>query len=150
MSNLQKLCNSLYEWAKCNGMVIHPDQTLINKLEMVQRKSARWIVNKWKYDQSPTEILNSLKLKPLEKRREMNCLKMLHNIINGRKFISTNILPQKQRCSTLRFKPTFARLMCFENSFFPHTTKLWNSLPAAVVDVKSFNGFKTSLENYYA
>ena len=36
MSNLQKLCNSLYKWAKRNGMVIHPGKT---KTMLLSRKN---------------------------------------------------------------------------------------------------------------
>ena len=41
-------------------------QSLINSLEMVQRKAVRWIENKWKHEFSPTRMLKSLKLRTLE------------------------------------------------------------------------------------
>ena len=48
------------------------NQSLIDKAEMVQRKSVRWIENKWQHDSSPTMMMRALNLKPLESRRNIS------------------------------------------------------------------------------
>lgn len=76
--------------------------SLINKIEMVQRKSVRWICNDWRYETSPTSLRRSLHLDTLEGRRSRTKLKMLFDIMSNSKQVKPDIRPTRQRCSTIR------------------------------------------------
>ena len=106
----------------------HNNASLSTKIEMVQRKACRWIENKWEYHHSPTPMLKCLNLDPLELRRELSCFKMLFDITNGFKYMDKALLPIRQRTLNVKYKLIHAKLKVYENSFFPYTIRLWNSL----------------------
>ena len=72
--------------------------TLISKLEMVQRKSIRWICCNWKNVVIVTKLRHSLGMKALETRRSVAQLKIFHDLIDNRKQVCEDILPVRQRC----------------------------------------------------
>ena len=123
----------------------HNTTSLIHKLEMVQRKACRWIESKWEYHHSPTVMLKSLKLDPLESRRDLSCLKMLFDIINGFKYMKDTQIPVRQRTANTRYKLVHARLKVYEISFFPYTIQLWNSLPNNVINTLDRESFQKLL-----
>eukprot|EP00111_Clytia_hemisphaerica_P008772 TCONS_00025656-protein len=53
------------------------NQSLTQKIEMIQRKSIRWICREWSSEVSPNDLRKSLKLETLETRRSKSKLKML-------------------------------------------------------------------------
>ena len=52
----------------------------INKLEMVQRRAARYVHRDWRRHSSPTEMMNQLKWHTLKHRRHTARLTMMYNI----------------------------------------------------------------------
>ena len=126
-------------------------QSLIDNLEMVQRKAARWIENKWQYVFSPTRMIRLLKLKSLETRRQIACLKLLFDINNNFKFVEDKIKPARQRCVNISYKRQHAqrqhaRVKVYENSYFPFTIDLWNKLPSKISNELDRNKFIAKLE----
>ena len=58
-------------------------KTGIDKLERVQRRAARWVSNDYLYQSSVTTMLNSLKWRPLQGRRDDARLVLFYKIVHG-------------------------------------------------------------------
>ena len=122
---------------------------LVMKVESVQRKSLRWIFSSWKRDTSPTSMRQSLKLKTLEQRRETAKLKIFHELTHNIKHVTPDILPTRQRCANIKYKPILGRIKTYATSFFSDVVSKWNSLPFKVSNIEDFTKFKTELEKLY-
>ena len=61
----------------------------IDKLEMVQRRGARFVKQEYNYTASVTELLNQLKWPELKQRRRDISLTLMFKIIKGKPFSST-------------------------------------------------------------
>ena len=119
----------------------------INKLEMVQRKAARFIYNDWRYTSSPTTMLHNLSLPTLQQRRTEAKVKYIHKILHGNlEFLSS--LVTCARTSNIRITPIHARVLPYNNSFVPSAARLWNNLPTHIVNEIDFNKFSTSISNH--
>ena len=115
---------------------------------MVQRRAARWTLNRHYYTSSVKGMLEDLQWRTLEQRRTDCRLVLLFQIIHGLVQIpptsylqpSLNTTSRKnhnymyQRCST--------RTNYFKYSFFPYTTVVWNNLPYQLVNSPSVLSFK--------
>ena len=124
-------------------------QSLVDSLEMIQRKAVRWIENKWKHEFSPTRMLKSLNLRTLEMRRQIASLKLMFDIYYNLKFVDNDTKPDRQRCSNIKFKKQHARLKVFEGSYFPFTINLWNSLPPKISNIQKRENFVLKLEEHF-
>ena len=129
----------------CTVWCPHSNASLTNKLEMVQRKTARWILNKWHHTNSPTQMLKELDLPTLQSRREVSCVKMLFEIMYGFKYVDNSMIPKRQRCLNTKFVPVHAKLQSYERSFIPATIKLWNQLPPGVANESDRKPFLNKL-----
>lgn len=121
--------------------------TNITKLEMVQRKAARFIKNDWRYTSSPTEMLRNLKLNTLQHRRNENKVRFMHKVLHNDVHSLSDIV-SRARNSDIRLIPINARIQSYEFSYVPSTIKLWNNLPANIANLCDFNGFCNSLCSY--
>ena len=129
---------------------------LKNKIEKVQRRSARWVCNKYRYGPNttgPTEMLKTLDWPLLETRRKIARLCLLYKMANDLVLMSYRslLLPYPY---TTKSMPAHAyvpldkmpRKVYFSSSFFPHTIAEWNSLPAELIATSpSLESFKTSV-----
>ena len=114
-------------WTKTNGR---------EKVEMIQHKAARWVLNKdgpaHRRD-SVTAMLDQLKWRSLEQRRVDIRLTMLWKIINGKVHItSQSLVPTTgilHSAHPHRFVPISKHNADQYNSFFPRTIRQWNRLP---------------------
>ena len=120
--------------------------TLISRLEMVQRKSIRWICSDWRRVTSVTSLRESLGMKTLETRRTIAQLKMFYDLIHFNKHVQKDILPKRQRCSDMKFKPLYGRIQSHSQSFFPHMVEIWNSLPKNIINLKDKVAFNKEIE----
>ena len=59
-------------------------------------------------------------------------------------------IPVRQRATNTRYKPVHARLKVYENSFFPHTIQLWNSLPNNVINTLDRESFLKLLYKHFS
>ena len=104
----------------------------IYKLEMVQRRAARFVMNNYNRTASVTEMLNSLQWQTLEKRRNNLRASLMYKIIND--MVDINVHQQFRPSNTTtrghhqRFLQLPTRVDAYMNSFFPFTIKLWNQL----------------------
>ena len=126
----------------------HKDQ--IRKIEMVQRRAARYTTNRFRNTSSVSSMLDHLQWESLESRRSKIQLtlffKVIHNLID---------IPADQYLtpSTSRTRATHSKRYrrfspstdSFKYSFFPRIVPLWNSLPAVIAEAPSLVSFKEGL-----
>ena len=127
-------------------------QTLINQIEMVQRRAARFCLNDYTLREAGcvSEILNQLHLQQLITRRTNRRLTILHKAIYGHLSLPVNNLLQPvQRLSrhlnNKAFSPIHASKNCYKYSYFPGTIGDGNSLPDAIVNIPKPQHFKQAL-----
>ena len=127
--------------------------TLIDKIEAVQRRSVRFILNDYSRTSSITSMMESLNLPLLESRRTCNRAIMMFKILNNLVDISIdptvlvpNTLPT--RGHNQRFRQLPVRTNSFGKSFFPDSIKIWNQLPTPIVNCNDLETFKLQLYNF--
>ena len=101
--------------------------------------------------QSISHILCELNWPTLAKRREylkiIILYKIIHNLVHTQldlPFTYSNQI-NYTRGHLLKIQQPAARVDSYLNSFFPSTIKLWNSLPANIIDSCKLNDFKCKL-----
>ena len=110
----------------------HKDQ--VHKVEMVQRRAARFTTNKYTNTSSVSSMLDHLQWESLESRRNKIQLTLLYKVVNDLVDIPSSVYltpsTAKTRSShTKKFRQFSPSTDCFKFSFFPRTVPLWNSLP---------------------
>ena len=123
-------------------------QCHIDKIEMVQRKAARFVTNT--YSREPgtvTNILQSLGWPTLETRRKGARLILLYKILHGE--AAVNIPEYVRRSATQtrqHHKDRFSRLStstdAYKYSFVPRTITDWNQLPETAIQAPSTEAFR--------
>ncbi|XP_071944868.1 uncharacterized protein [Antedon mediterranea] len=111
----------------------------IKKVEAFQRRAARFITNNYSRESSVSAILNEINLQPLQRRRQVNRLMMLHKIVPKKidlkleDHIEYSKRPNSARCTRnnnpLTIKVPMAKTNRFQSSFFHNTVRDWNALP---------------------
>ncbi len=129
--------------------------TYIKKVEMVQRRAARYTLHRYHYTSSVGEMLQQLGWQTLQQRREQQSLCMMYKIHYG--LVAFNkaqyLIPAQQTRRTthgLAYQIPHSRTDYHLNSFFPRTIRLWNSLPGYVVITPTYDTFRNQLASYYA
>lgn len=119
----------------------------INKLEMVQRRAARFTLNRYSRQESVSAMLADLNWPCLESLRKSNRLLMLYKILNGHVAIdadefvtfSTTSTRRKHRFKLNVLSPS---LNSYKYSFFPRTIPEWNDLPSYIAEASSVHSFR--------
>ena len=123
---------------------------LVQKLEMVQRRAARYTTRRYRNTSSVTDMLESLNWESLQSRRTKIQLTMLFKIINNLVDIpsSTYLTPSRTRtraAHTQKMLQYHTRTDTFKYSFIPRTIPVWNHLPASVAEAPDLVSFKRGL-----
>ena len=121
-----------------------------NRIEMVQRRAARYVVNRYHNTSSVTSMLEELKWPILEERRQRARLVLMYKIVSGLvKIDATDRLVQPSRLSRNMGQHSFQIPSCNtiirKESFYPRTIRDWNALPTDSATAKSLESFKTHL-----
>ena len=122
----------------------------IHQLEMVQRRAARWTLNRH-HNTSFKGMLEDLQWRTLEQRRTDCRLVLLFQIIHGLVQIPTTSYLQPSLNTTSRKNHNYMYQQCstrtnyFKYSFFPYTTVVWNNLPYQLVNSPSVISFKAQV-----
>ena len=126
---------------------------LVNKIEMVQRRGARFV--KADYDQrhSVTKMLEQLKWNTLSARRAQGKVTMLYRIVHGLVAIPAEppfFYPSSvtTRGHFAQFRQQHCRVVAYQQTFFPSVVPLWNRLPATVVVATSLEQFRDRLSSH--
>jgi hypothetical protein len=119
-------------------------------IEMVQRRAARYVKNRYHNTSSATEIIGQLQWTSLEERRKAARLILLYKISNGLvKIDAADRLITPRRFSRNMHRRSFqipaGHTTARRESFYPWTIKDWNVLPSTTVTVTSLSTFKTLL-----
>ena len=124
-------------------------QRNIYKLEMVQRRAARFVLRDYSRTSSVTQMLLSLNWTSLYQRRAEAKVVMFYRIAHGLVDIPITLLVPtiSVRGHTQRYLVPFARTLCYQKSFFPDTTRLWNSLPATATGCTTVDAFKRVVQS---
>ena len=123
-----------------------------HKLEMVQRRAARYCTNRYHNTSSVTDMLQDLNWETLESRRTKLQLVMMYKIINDLVDIPCDayLTPATTRTRAIHSKKLLqypTRTDTFKFSFFPRTIPVWNSLPAPVAEAPDLVLFKQGLSS---
>ncbi len=126
----------------------------VKQVEKVQRRAARYVLNRHRNQSSPTEMLEDLKWQTLEERRKQQRLTMMYKITNGHVAVNADkyITPTEplrtsrhQHSQMLTVPPSKLNPDYYRYSFFPRTVREWNALPAQVVDAPTTSAFRARL-----
>ena len=113
----------------------------IQKVEMIQRRAARWVLACYDRLDSVTDLLSSLKWRSLELSRSDARLCMLYKQCNGLATYECGKLQREHksrmgtRLSSLCHRFEQPRCTCdyYKNSFYPRTIAQWNNLPPEII-----------------
>jgi len=117
----------------------------IHHLDMVQRRAARYVKNKFHNRSSVTDMFADLQWKLLQQQRKEAWLIMLYKVINNKIALDNSQLLPLDPTSTrithdLSCKIPFFRTQYRQQSF-PRTNKDWNILPTMTVE--SFRTYRS-------
>ena len=123
-----------------------------DRLEMVQRRAARFCSADFKHRSSVTAMLQKLKWESLEQRRKKDRLTMMYKITHGLVGINSDdyFTPSKDKrtrgSQTFKYSRPNIRLDVHKHSFFNQTTPDWNKLPEDTTSAPSLDSFKKRLQ----
>ena len=129
------------------------DDWIIYRLEKIQRRAARFVLNNYSYPPAPnssvTTMLTNLGWQPLHTRRTVTRLTLFYRIVHQTIAIPNSFLTPSTRQTRSNHPYKFLHMQCrinqFKFSFFPRTVIEWNQLPQPVVMVPSSEAFKSAL-----
>ena len=112
----------------------HTDSNTL-KLETVQRRSARRIMQNYNRHASVTTMLQHIDLRStLQQRRRHSKIIMLYRIRHQLANIPTTTYITPATRNTQHYNLPYARTDVYKSSFFPSTIKLWNKLQPAIIN----------------
>ena len=119
-----------------------------DKLEMVQRRAARFVKSKYKRTESVAAMLNELGWHFLSKRREDARLILFYKIINNlakvpHEHILVKAYEGTRRKNNHKFRHIGVNTSQYRQSFSPKTIGAWNQLPYA--DSPTLKSFRRNL-----
>ena len=117
---------------------------------MVQRGSARFVMGDYHTISSVTTMLTNLDWNTLQERRAQAKAVMMFRIVNNLVDIPTTyLIPAATtiRGHSHKFLVPYARTSTYQQSFFPDSIRIWNSLPQHVISCNSLESFKGELQS---
>ena len=120
--------------------------------DMVKRRAARYVKNKYHNRSSVTDMPADLQWKPLQERRKEVRLIMLYKVINNKIALDNSQLIPLNSSSTrnthdLAYNIPYCRTQYRQQSFFPSTIKDWNSLHPDAMSAGTVESFRTHLSH---
>ena len=125
-------------------------QVNIWRLEIVQRRAARYVTNRQRNTSSVSTMLHSLHMWTLQDRRKDARLGTMYRIDRGLVSISKDkrLLPPKRKMR-LSHKRAFQLITCCKDrgkmSSFPQTVRDWNALPPDIANLETLEAFKVKV-----
>lgn len=124
---------------------------LINRLEMVQNNSARYILSNFNRTASVTAMKSTLNLPSLAVRRIIFRLSLFHKIFHHQHLHDELILPPLYVSSRLdhahKVGIASTRTTAFSQSFISPTSLEWNRLPSPTATIVNHTLFKNAIVN---
>ena len=126
-------------------------QYLIDNIEKIQRRAARWVLFDYRQQSSVTNMLNQLHWPTLQLRRCVSRFSQIHKIvyhhntaINMPSYYIPTSYPTRQ-LHTYRYIIPSISTTSYQQSFFPKSIKQWNNLPSDCIGIRSFEHFNITL-----
>ena len=117
----------------------------VNNLEMVQRRSARFVYSNYCRTASPSDMIKPLGWESLAERRKKSKIIMMYkidnNLIDIPKTLFKPVNPHGRR-SNMIFHVPYCKSDTFRFSFIPSATNIWNSLPENIRNQNSLDSLK--------
>jgi hypothetical protein len=134
----------------CSSIWSPHQQQLRSQIEGIQRRAARFVLNKPYHRSEPdsvTDMLRSLKWDSLEKRRHIHSLTFMYKTTHGLVAIPAAYHPIPWRTASRysashSFLPYHTHVDAYKYSLLPRTVLLWNALPVEVPAAPSLDAFK--------
>ena len=129
-------------------------KTLVHKIEMVQRRAARFCHNDHKTigKGCVSEMIRTVNLEPLNIRRTNKRLTIFHKAINRHLALPIGhlqpVLRRTRHLISKAYNTTHTSKDCYKYSFFPRTITYWNSLPDQIATFKEPQKFKLALTHF--
>lgn len=126
--------------------------SLVNALEAIQNRSARFIVANYSRTASISSIKNSLDLPTLSNRRKQARLCLFHKIffmnpeIKGTLFSSPSYVSSRID-HNFKVHVPLCHTNIYFHSYVPKTSSEWNHLPASIASNPDHASFKTAISN---
>ena len=125
-------------------------QANINKLEMIQRRAARWVLNRYHNTSSVSGMLAHLEWPTLQLRRSEARLCLMYKMVHGLVAINVGQYTTPVQRPTRHTHPYSliqipSRTEAYRMAFFPRTIVEWNLLPSEVVAAPILETFKRGL-----
>lgn len=122
------------------------------RVEMIQRRAARYVLRRYHNTSSVTSMLDHLQWPTLAQRR--CCLRLTlfykinfgHVALDASNYVSLH--PSRTRTHDYHYLPLMCNTNVFKHSFFPRTVIQWNSLPCHIVTVGTVDAFKTAVTQH--
>jgi len=132
----------------CSSIWDPHQQKYIDKLEMTQRRAARFVK-----PVSVSAMVSDLGWEPLQTRRLHNRLTMMYKITNGLVEVPQECHPAPRlqnttRGHTMQFQSFQPVVDAFKYAFLPRTIPAWNALPQLVAEADSLDTFKQHLSRH--
>ena len=130
--------------------VWHPHQKYnSDKLEMVQRRAARFVKGRYGMYESVTQMLEELTWVQLSKRRENARLILFYKIINNLAMVPHSCLEKAdgrtRKNHNLKFRHIGYNVDPYGQSFFPKCISAWNGLAQEIAEANTLDLFKSKL-----
>ena len=126
-----------------------PTSTLRDKLEMVQRRSARFVDNDYRRTSSVNTMLKDLHWQTLHQRRAYNKVITIYRILKQLTAIPSDLLIKTNspsRTHSLSLQIPHTRTEIYKSSFFPSAIRYWNKLTENVVTADTLDSFKSGAQ----
>ena len=135
-----------------SATVWHPRQKYnSDKLEMVQRRAARFLKGRYGMFESVTQMLEQLTWTPLSKRRENSRLILFYKIINNLAVVPHSCLEKAdvrtRKKHSQKFRHIGYNIDPYGQSFFPNCISAWNGLAKDIAEANTLDIFKSKLQN---
>ena len=118
------------------------NKNVIQKVESVQRKAARFILNDYNKDSSVSKMIKKLYLDSIELRCRVKKLKLMHSV-------ASNAIKPTHGRDRIKFKPIHACVQSYAVSFILSVINQWNKLPVAMLNVDDAKAFENSIFEFY-
>ena len=145
---LHRLVSPILEYA-CTVWDPHTKDN-IHRLEMVQHRYARFVTGDFHFTSSVSAMLTQLQWPTLQERRAQFKMVMMYCISHHQvDTLVPHLIPSEMslRGHHQQFRVPFARTLIYQKTFFPDAIRMWNFLPADVVQCTSAEHFKREVQH---
>jgi hypothetical protein len=139
----------------CSSVWDPHTKILINKIEAVQNRAARFVSGIYGRNTSITAIKRDLHWEELQTRRKVDRLVNFHQAVAGHLAIPVrNTLRPVERnlrytsIKSNSFIPISANKNCYKYSFIPRTIVDWNTLQENLTSIEDKTAFKKAINNH--